>query len=167
MADSPFVLTLRPPRPEDADPIVAACQDPEIPRWTNVPSPYTHEHAREWIGRSDPRVEPYLGFEDGVLVGSFSLLEIDVDRRYAEIGYWVAKEARGRGVATRAVDWLRARGAQLGLNTFELLVHVDNAASQGVARRAGFTDTGERRPAPRVDPPTAPDYIVFRRVDAG
>ena len=166
MADCRCVLTLRPPRIEDADAITAACQDPEIPRWTSVPSPYTREHALEWIGRSDPRVESYLGFEDGMLVGSFSLLEIDPARHYAEIGYWVSKDARGRGVATRAVDWLRARGAELGLTTFELLIHKDNPGSQGVARRAGFEDTGERRPAPRVTPPTAPDYIVYRRSDA-
>lgn len=166
MADCGAVLTLRPPRVEDADALVAACQDPEISRWTSVPSPYTRAHALEWIGRRLPTVESYLGFEDGVLVGSFSLIEIDVDRRYAEIGYWVAKEARGRGVATRAVDWLRARGAELGLSTFELLIHEDNPASQGVARRAGFTDTGERRPAPRVSPPTPPEWIVYRRNDA-
>ena len=79
-------------------------------------------------------------------MGSFSLLEIDVDAGYAEIGYWVAKDARGRGVATRAVAWLRERGAELGLTTFELLVHEDNAASQGVARRGGLRGHG-RAPA--------------------
>ena len=166
MADCRDVLTLRPPQLSDADALVAACQDPEIPRWTGVPSPFAHEHAVEWIQRDSPTVEPYLGFEDGVLVGSFSLLEIDVDAGYAEIGYWVAKDARGRGVATRAVAWLRERGAQLGLTTFELLVHEDNVASQGVARRAGFEDTGERRPAPRVEPVTPPHHIVYRRKDA-
>jgi RimJ/RimL family protein N-acetyltransferase len=160
------VLTLRPPRPEDADALTQAVQDPEIPRWTNVPSPYTREHALDWIARRDPRVEAYLAFEDDTLVGSFSLLEIDRAAGYAEIGYWVAKEARGHGVATRAVAWLRERGAELGLTTFELLIHKDNVASQGVARRAGFEDTGERRPAPRVSPPTPADCIVYRRSDA-
>lgn len=159
------MLTLRPPTPQDADALVIACQDPEIPRWTSVPSPYTRAHALEWIARELPGVEPYLAFEDGELVGSFSLFGIDVAARYAELGYWVAAAARGRGVATRGVEWLRARGAELGLTTFELLVHEDNAGSRGVARRAGFEDTGERRPAPRVVPETAPEWIVFRRVD--
>ena len=38
-------LVLRPKRPEDADALTAACQDPEIPRWTFVPSPYTRADA--------------------------------------------------------------------------------------------------------------------------
>jgi RimJ/RimL family protein N-acetyltransferase len=161
VADCPTVLTLRPPRLEDADALTAACQDPEIPRWTSVPSPYTRAHAIEWIGRDDPRVRSYLGFEGDRLVGSFSLLEVDLDAGTGEVGYWVAKEARGRGVATRAVERLKAIALELGITRLELLAHKDNAGSCGVARRCGFEDTGELRPAPRVTPPTAPDYIVF------
>ena len=155
------MLTFRPPQLNDADALVAACQDPEIPRWTNVPSPYTHEHAATYINREDPRIRNFLGFEDGALVGSFSLLEIDLDAHYAEVGYWVAKEARGRGVATRAVAHLRNVALELGITRLELLAHKDNAGSRGVARKSGFHDTGEMRPAPRVDPPTPPDYVVY------
>lgn len=161
MADCRCVLTLRLPRREDADALVAACQDPEIPRWTSVPSPYTREHAITFIERDDPRVLPFLGFEDGQLVGSFSLLEIDLDAHYGEVGYWVAKDARGRGVATRAVEQLKAKAVAMGITRLELLAHKDNAGSRGVARKSGFHDTGEMRPAPRVDPPTAPEWIVY------
>ena len=161
MADWPLVLTLRPPQLSDADALVAACQDPEIPRWTNVPSPYTHEHALTYITGEDPRRRNFLGFEDGLLVGSFSLLEIDLDARYAEVGYWVAKEARGRGVATRAVADLRTIALELGITRLELIAHKDNAGSRAVARRSGFHETGEMRVAPRVDPPTPPDYVVY------
>ena len=42
-------LTLRPPKPEDAEAVTAACQDPEIQRWTLVPSPYRREHAEAWL----------------------------------------------------------------------------------------------------------------------
>lgn len=161
MADCLAVLTLRRPTLEDADALVAACQDPEIPRWTNVPSPYTHEHAVQYINREDPRILNFLGFEDDRLVGSFSILEIDLDAEYGEVGYWVAKEARGRGVATAAVERLKLVADQLGITRLELLAHKDNAGSRGVARRAGFHETGELRAAPRVDPPTEPDYVVY------
>jgi RimJ/RimL family protein N-acetyltransferase len=155
------VLTLRRPALEDADALVAAVQDPEIPRWTNVPSPYTHEHAVEYIQREDPRVLNLLAFEDDELVGSFSLLEIDLDAEYAEVGYWVAREARGRGVATEGVERMKLIADQLGVTRLELIAHRDNVGSRGVARKAGFAETGEMRPAPRVDPPTAPDYVVY------
>ena len=45
-------LVLRPKRPDDADAITAACQDPEIARWTFVPSPYTRADAEHFIAIS-------------------------------------------------------------------------------------------------------------------
>src|SRR4051794_29127063 len=36
---------LRAPRSEDVDAITAVCQDPEIQRWTRLPSPYGREDA--------------------------------------------------------------------------------------------------------------------------
>ena len=159
-------LTLRPPRAEDVDAVTAACQDPEIQRWTFVPRPYHREHAVEWIrlapaAAREGHMVTVLAFEDGRLAGSFSVLEIDHQRGYGEIGYWVAPDARGRGVATRATrllhDW--AAGT-LGLTHLEILPHEDNAPSRRVAERAGYADTGERRAAPRGDSPD-PHYAVY------
>ena len=90
------VVTLRPRRPEDADAIVAACQEPEIFRWTRVPSPYTRAHAEEWLAQSDPSQARLLAVDaDDRLPGSFSVMEIDRGRGYGEIGsgYWVAARA--------------------------------------------------------------------------
>ena len=42
-------ITLRALRETDIPAIVAACQDPEIPRWTSVPSPYTVEDAKPFL----------------------------------------------------------------------------------------------------------------------
>ena len=38
-------VRLRSWRPDDVGAVLAACQDPEIQRWTEVPVPYRHEHA--------------------------------------------------------------------------------------------------------------------------
>jgi RimJ/RimL family protein N-acetyltransferase len=161
-------LLLRPKRPEDADAITAACQDPEIPRWTLVPSPYTRAHAEEFIAAGE--LEAAAGTaasllavdaRDGQVLGSFSLMELDRAPGFGEIGYWVAAEARGRGVATRAVrllaDWARS---ELGLTRIEVLPHRDNAPSRRVAEKAGFRDTGELKPCPRAED-DAPVYAVF------
>ena len=43
-------MRLRLKRNDDVEAMVAACQDPEIPRFTRVPSPYTRADALEWIG---------------------------------------------------------------------------------------------------------------------
>jgi RimJ/RimL family protein N-acetyltransferase len=156
------VVTLRPRRLEDADAVTAACQDPEIPRWTLVPSPYTREHAVEWLSQSDDRTASFFAVDaDDRLLGSFSVMEIDRERGYGEIGYWVAAEARGRGVATRAVTLLRDWAASAGLRELEIMPEPANAASCRVAERAGFTDTGERRALPR-DPAGEIKYAVYR-----
>jgi RimJ/RimL family protein N-acetyltransferase len=145
-------------RRSDVDAITAACQDPEIPRWTFVPSPYTRADAEAYLARSAEEAAAGKAVNllavdagDGRLLGSFSLMELDREPGYGEIGYWVAAEARGRGVATRAVrllaDWGRE---ELGLMRIDVLPHRDNAASRRVAEKAGFTDTGELVGAPRA-----------------
>ena len=147
--------------------MTAACQDPAIQRWTLVPSPYRREHAVAWLA-SAPRsartgeAVTLLAFgEDGRLAGSFSLLEIDHERGYAEMGYWVAAEARGRGVATRATRMLHTWATEtLGLRRVEILTHVDNRPSRCVAERLRYADTGELRGDPR-GAETEPVYAVY------
>ena len=40
-------LLLRPPRPDDEDAVLRACQDPDVLRWTaSLPDPYTRDDAR-------------------------------------------------------------------------------------------------------------------------
>jgi RimJ/RimL family protein N-acetyltransferase len=156
------LITLRPKRPEDADAITAACQDPEISRWTQVPSPYTRADADEWLGQQDPRAASLLAVDaDDRLLGSFSVMEIDRERGYGEIGYWVAAEARRGGVATRAVVLLRDWAATgLGLRELEIMARPENVPSGLVAERAGFTRTGEMRANPR-DPSGEPCYAIY------
>jgi RimJ/RimL family protein N-acetyltransferase len=160
-------LILRPKRRDDVDAIVAACQDPEIPRWTFVPSPYTRTDAEAFLRISAEEeaagtAAHFLAVDTGDrLLGSFSLMELDREPGVGEIGYWVAAEARGRGVATRAVRLLAEWGREeLGLTRIEILPHKDNAAFRRVAEKAGFRDTGELRAAPRggVDEPV---YAVY------
>jgi RimJ/RimL family protein N-acetyltransferase len=156
-------LTLRPPRESDIPALVEACQDPEIPRWTRVPSPYTGAHARTWL--DSPFAGVRLVIADGAdrLSGVTALMEIDDERGYAEIGYWLAAGARGRGMASEAVGLLRDwAAAELGLTLIEIVIHRDNEASLRVPPRAGFTATGEMRdPPPRLGQDSGPVYVVF------
>jgi RimJ/RimL family protein N-acetyltransferase len=160
-------LTLRPKRREDLDAITAACQDPEIPRWTFVPSPYTRADAEAYFERSateaaEGRAINLLAVDaQDRLLGSFGLMELDREPRYGEIGYWVVADARGRGVATRAVrmlaDWARE---ELGLTRIEVLPHKDNLPSRRVAEKAGFVDTGELVGSPRAEI-EEPIYAIY------
>jgi RimJ/RimL family protein N-acetyltransferase len=160
-------LLLRPSRVEDADALTTACQDPEISRWTRVPSPYTRANALEYIASSasDARDGAALGllaFDDGGrLLGSISLLDLRAAPDYAEIGYWIAADARGRGIATRAVRLLTdCAQRELGRERVEIIVHRDNAASHAVPVRAGYERLPGLHPLLRVGE-TDPVFVRY------
>ena len=75
----------------------------------------------------------------GELLGSVSLDRF-ADRQAAEIGYWVKREARRRGVALGAARLVVAWAfGELGIERLELLTYPGNEASQSLAARLGFT----------------------------
>jgi RimJ/RimL family protein N-acetyltransferase len=162
------VITLRPPRDEDAEALYVECQDPEIQRWTGVPTPYLREHAVAYLERvaAEREAGTSLAFlaigVDGALLGNISVMELDKAPGYGELGYWVARDARGKGVASAAVTLLRDwSAAELGLELIELLIDIENIGSQRVAEATGFLDTGERRPAPRQTESAEPTHAVY------
>ena len=145
-------VLLRPWSLADIPAVTAACHDPEIPRWTAVPHAYTERDATEFIATREEDRAAGVGISfavvdsDGELLGSIGLMNFDWPERKAEIGYWVAKEARRRGVGTRALVLLsRWAIEQLGLERIELTASPRNAASLALARRAGFTREGTLR----------------------
>jgi RimJ/RimL family protein N-acetyltransferase len=61
----------------------------------------------------------------------------------AEVSYNVAAELRGQGIAPRALSaFLTWAVTRIGLRRAYLTCHVDNAASQRVARKCGFSFIG-------------------------
>lgn len=152
LSDGTVVLRL--PREPDAPAIAAACADPEIARWIPVPVPYRLEDAREFVAFAaeawSSGREPTFVICDaasGLLVGSIAIHRRPDEPRTAAVGYWVAPEARGRGLAARAAR-LVARWAftvEPELVRMELLTLVGNEASGRVALRAGFAREGVLR----------------------
>jgi RimJ/RimL family protein N-acetyltransferase len=145
-------LVLRPKRLEDIDAITAACQDPEIPRWTVVPHNYTERHARDFIASTASDIAAgrelalaVVDLDDRVL-GALGLSNFDWPDLKGEIGYWMAAEARRRGIGARATRMLAVWAlTALGLERLELLANPENEASQRLAARAGFTREGTLR----------------------
>ena len=144
------VLVLRPWRLEDVRRVTEICQDPEISRWTNVPSPYQEEHACTWIEQTirdwDDRKHAAFAVTDAVtgeVVGAIGLRFHEDYALQASAGYWVAKEARGRGVATGALRLVSGWALrELGLPRVQLITDPENLPSQKVAERAGFRREG-------------------------
>ncbi|HEX2029848.1 MAG TPA: GNAT family protein [Actinomycetota bacterium] len=140
-------IRLRGPREDDIPAITAASQDPDIARWTMVPSGYTEDDALAFVrGTHRPGGDEIslviLDAATEELLGTIGL-RIDGPAGVGDIGYWVKREARGRGVATRAVRLVATWAfAARGLGRIELMAATENAASRRVAERAGFTLEG-------------------------
>jgi RimJ/RimL family protein N-acetyltransferase len=161
-------LVLRPWRPDDAPALLAACQDPEIARWIPVlPSPYTAEDARAFIEHSREGWESGESYafaiceaETGALSGAVAVRLTRFSTGH--FGYWIVREARGRGVATDALKALCSWGAEsLGLKRLELVTDPDNTASQRVAEKAGFRREGLLRSALEYRDGTRRDSVLF------
>ena len=163
------VVALRGYRPEDADELVSHLDDPDIVRWTRVPADYSHRDFEDFTRLREQQMRDgealsllIVDAQDRtVVLGSCGLHGIDTPR--PDIGYWVARGARGRGVAPRAARLLREHAVTaLGLPRVEVLVHPDNTSSQRAAEKAGFHRTGEYRRSPRRDPEEhSDDLVVF------
>lgn len=146
-------MTLRPWGEEgDADAIVAACNDRAIAEFLDaIPQPYTQSDARAYLdicrqGWRDGSMFNFAVLVDGSPVGSISVRYVEADQGVAETGYWVAREARGRGTATQALRLL-SRWAidERRVDRLQLRADAENLASQRVAEKAGFTREGTLR----------------------
>ncbi|HTU74020.1 MAG TPA: GNAT family N-acetyltransferase [Trebonia sp.] len=84
--------------------------------------------------------------EDGSLLGRFNLYRVKDGS--AELGYRVARQVAGRGVATATVRELcDLAAARHGLRTLRAATSLENAASQKVLVKAGFVPVGPADPA--------------------
>ena len=84
--------------------------------------------------------------DDGSVLGRFNL--VFVEDGVAELGYRVAEQVAGRGVATATVrDLCELAASEHGLRTVKAATSHANPASQRVLLKAGFVPVGPADPA--------------------
>ena len=148
LLDEPTML--RPWRDSDVPDLVRVCQDPDIVRWTAVPPAYSEADARTYLLRRHDAIlagtaAPFavVAATGEELIGSIALVRIVWEHRRAEVGYFLSRDARGSGHATRAVGLICRWGFDsLALERIDLYAATENAPSQRVAERAGFEREG-------------------------
>jgi RimJ/RimL family protein N-acetyltransferase len=131
----------------------ALVADADVLRFTRVPDPPPPGWVETWIdryeeGRRQGTREAFaiVDRDGGHFVGLAVAAAIDHAARTAELGYVVAPEARGRGVATEAHRLLSEWAvSELGMERLELLIGVENDASKRVAARCGYVREGVLR----------------------
>jgi RimJ/RimL family protein N-acetyltransferase len=162
---------IRPWRFGDEESLVHHADNYKI--WRNVrdrfPHPYTMDDAHAWIDYASAE-KPRTNFAiavDNVAVGGIGLiLQSDIYRRSAEIGYWLGEEFWGRGIASEAVRAL----TEWAFDNFDLRriyagVLEWNPASMRVLEKAGYQFEARLRQAITKEGQTMDDFIyaVIRR----
>ena len=131
--------------------VEAMVDDRESLRFTRIPEPVPAGFARSWleryeVARLDGSREAFAIVDDGGdFLGIAVAPQIDRETQTAELGYVVAPQARGRGVATEALRQLTDWAFEQGMHRLELLISVDNHASKKVAERCGYVREGVLR----------------------
>jgi len=157
-------LVLRPWTEDDVPALAVACNDPEIAYWIpTIPSPYTEEDARAFVGGEVRPGESYsLAMTLRGRVSGGIGMGVNARDYRGRVGYWVASSARGRGVGTRALRLLsRYALDELGLQRLELFTDPENGASQRVAEKAGFQREGIMRAHLRHPDGRVRDSVMF------
>lgn len=165
-------LFLRPAWPEDAPAIAEAIGCWDIVRnLGRAPWPYTIADAEAFVAsRPAPDEASFLIFRraDGAprLAGSIGFGRFLGPDQEREIGYWLAREHWGQGIATEAgCAVLEAAFEGLRLPRLAAGHFVDNPASGRVLQRLGFRPTGAVKPYPcraRGSHVDSVDYLLTR-----
>jgi len=153
--------TLRPLSEADIDAIYQSCQDPLIPRFTTVPTPYSKELAQafvrtrapqlfeerkaiQWILTVSKDISPAaLKVAGETFLGPFSIHAIEENNHIGEIGYWLNKDVRGYGYGSIGSRMVTNYAFEtLGLRRLAGLVDSDNEASKKVLLGAGYAHEG-------------------------
>lgn len=140
-------VTLRLWTPDDAQWYVESLDD-EIFQFTTESPDLTVDAAQRNIEAylDDPTHASFaiIARASGKPAGIVNLVPRDATWILAEVSYWLAPSARGRGLATEAVELLCnwAFGRLPSLSSIELLMLPQNSSSRSVAERVGFCFDG-------------------------
>ena len=138
-------------RAEDARSLAHWADNPRVAEHLRdrFPHPYSLSDARQWIRTARAARTPthFAIAVDEEAVGGigFDVFD-DVDRRTAEIGYWLAEPYWGRGIATAAL----AAVTDYAFDRFDLAriqarVFEGNEPSMRVLEKAGYVCEGRLR----------------------
>lgn len=143
-------LRLRALAERDADAYATGTKDPAVQEFAHLPKPdYTPQIVRDLAATV---------VADGLRTGELAVLTIadlatdafrgslvlfDVGEHDAEVGFWLAPEARGRGLAREALGLAARLASRMGLRALRAVTAQENTASARTLTGAGFTPVGE------------------------
>ena len=124
--------------------------EPDRPETWFTPAGQREKLTASLAKYKDGRTVPWVLTEGDRIVGAITLNDVVPGPfRSASLGYWLAIDAVGRGLVTRAVETVaEIADTELKLHRIEASTLTNNVASQRVLQRTGFAQIG-----------TAPTYL--------
>ncbi|PLW80490.1 GNAT family N-acetyltransferase [Candidatus Woesearchaeota archaeon] len=104
-----------------------------------IPYPYTETDANDWLNYTKNTKNIHLVIDiDGQVAGSISLIDIK-DNHKAELGYWLGKDYRRKGIMTKALKLIIDYAFnELKLKKIFAEVFTFNENSCGLLEKCGF-----------------------------
>lgn len=136
----------------DAEPVALQANDRRV--WLGLrdafPHPYGIEDAHRFIAMArqmSPRTYFAIEVAGRIAGGIGYILQTDVERIGAEVGYWLGHEFWGKGIATTALRLMtdHAFKAHPELQRLYGVPYASNPASARVLEKAGYTREGTLR----------------------
>lgn len=79
------------------------------------------------------------------------------------LGYWIAQDQQGRGLATAATGFACTSAAELGLHRVQAATLLHNAASRAVLARNGFSSIGTAENYLKING-SWQDHVLFQKI---
>ena len=141
-------LVLRKMERADLEDVFAYASDPKVSEfllWSVHPNKGYTKAYLALLQKRYAQSEFYdWGIEfDGHIVGTVGFTSFSIEHGIGEVGYVLSSSVWGKGIASEALARIMEYGfCELGLNRIEARFMVENAKSETVLKRAGFTHEG-------------------------
>ena len=147
------ILRLRRIRPSDAESIFEAVNESiaQVSQWMPwCSSDYSLEDSKSWCESRDDAWKKGTEYDfviidnlNNLTLGVCGLNHINVEERFANLGYWVRASRTRQGIAAAVVPMIAKFGFDdLKLHRIEIVVAASNLLSQRVAEKAGALREG-------------------------
>jgi len=160
-------VSMRPMHLEDTDELhrTIEANSSHIGRWlpfAEQPYERTAAHVRRSVRDFEAgRGLSMVVLDQGRLIGAVSLVDPSREHGFTGVGYWLAEEAQGRGIMSRAVAVTVERAFDLyGFARVEIRVAAGNDRSRAIPERLGFRREGSLRSGHRIGG-VAHDELVY------
>ncbi|MEP1033993.1 GNAT family protein [Ekhidna sp.] len=141
-------IILRPLQNDDAEQIAKLINNKKVLDNLRdyIPFPYAKKNAEDFIKISSEQIPPctFGIIGNNQLCGVIGIIiQSDIYRMSAEVGYWVGEPFWGKGIATKALELITSYGfSQLGLIRIYAGTFGHNEASRRVLEKCGYQKEG-------------------------